>query len=681
MSEAVSSDHDPNSRLPEAIKPEAIKPKAIKPKAIKTEGISVEQEDFTAQPSGAVAAGESLPGALREAIPLGFADWHPVEFPNAMSLAELSHPVPSVSESELSGLNPKDNQSDVRNLVDHLQQENSAFRAQINQLERDLAQAQVELQLEVTRFYCKESEAAAIPQSGSLMGLAPQSSVNHEELSSIHQQISQLSQELDSSQKMGHRQQILVETISEQLQSSQERIADLERDCAITQQRYNEQVQLVLQAENVCRDLRMRLHRQQRQALQFKAALEKSLEMGSGQGVAIAHSDFNSPSASDAATSFIPKVQPVQPWSQVAGGGAQGQANCRSDGTVLPNLLAKLLPSDPQFIAEMGMTAIQEVELPSIQAPLGVNEPDPSAEGVAADDLGSAVETLPASAEVITLEDVSQYMNLIFPRQAESSSPPLAVAPASQEAVFDLDPVLEAGDAHWINTPTVELRPIAKNVLPPLLHPPRPQKSAVPPISSVETPSQPHALNPSGDREDNLWADLAKLIEPDSTVEAGSTPDLADLAVGRSPTASNPFQLADSLAGDAMVENEGIRDKKTAKKNNKSDRPAPAKPLALDFFAYIEKKATHTPNTEALNSAPNPTLDSEPKSASLNLSQFEKKTASPKETLEATEPSLPTTSHTQLNFCPSPTLYPFRPAKKLKSMSAVDLPSFRHAAT
>lgn len=660
MSEAVSSNHDSDSSLPEATQ---------------LEEIPGEQEDRTSQTTDSVASGEFLKGAIRETIPLGVEDWQPVKFPGTVSLAEIAQSVASVSESiQSSALNPRDSQSDVRKLVNHLQQENSVFRDHITQLERDLAQAQVELQLEVTRFYCKESEAAAIPQSESLTGIAPQSPPNPQDLSAIHQQISQLSQELDLSQKMGHRQQILVETLSEQLQSSQERIAHLERDCAITQQRYNEQVQLVLQAENVCRDLRMRLHRQQRQALQFKAALEKSLEMESVQGTAIAHSDLISPSVADSVTPFIPKVQPVQPWSQVATTADEEPVNCRRDGTVFPNLLAKLLPSEQSTEAQE-MTPIHEVELPSFQTPLSVHEREQSIAEVTPAS-ASPIEAEFTLPEVVTPEDVSQYMSLIFPKEADSNSQTPAVASLPQESVFDLSPFLESDEAdrsNASNASTVELRPIAKQILPPLLHPPRPKKSVAPPQPQQAADFAPQALSKAGDREDNLWADLAKLIEPDSTVESTSTIDLSDVTVGRSPIPSNPFQPAANLIHDQRAQNE-----KTVEENN-GDRPSTAKPLSLDFFAYIEKKAAPAQNTDTLNSAP----DSAPNhtaDANAKLSQVEKKVAAPREPLEQTEPLRSPTSDNSSNTCPSPILYPFRPAKKLKSMSAVDLPSFRHAA-
>jgi hypothetical protein len=53
------------------------------------------------------------------------------------------------------------------------------------------------------------------------------------------------------------------------------------------------------------------LHRQQRQALQFKAALEKSLEMPSGNS----SSQQQPHPRSNAAQPVVPKALPIQPWS------------------------------------------------------------------------------------------------------------------------------------------------------------------------------------------------------------------------------------------------------------------------------------------------------------------------------------------------------------------------------
>lgn len=85
-------------------------------------------------------------------------------------------------------------------------------------------------------------------------------------------------QELVASRQMLQQQQILTESLTEQLVSSQERIAQMERDLALLQQSYDEQQHLLKDEEANCQDLRTRLYRQQQQALQFKAALEKCLD-------------------------------------------------------------------------------------------------------------------------------------------------------------------------------------------------------------------------------------------------------------------------------------------------------------------------------------------------------------------------------------------------------------------
>jgi hypothetical protein len=132
-----------------------------------------------------------------------------------------------------------------------------------------------------------------------------------EELKADQERLTRLFQALEASHQAAQRQQILIETLSEQLQSSQERIAQLERECALTQQRYNEQSHQLLQAANTCRELRTRLHRQQQQTLQFKTALEKSLEMTPPSTMA---AQQQSHLRNTTPTPF-PKTQPIQPWS------------------------------------------------------------------------------------------------------------------------------------------------------------------------------------------------------------------------------------------------------------------------------------------------------------------------------------------------------------------------------
>ncbi|NEP62592.1 MAG: hypothetical protein F6K31_37635 [Symploca sp. SIO2G7] len=186
--------------------------------------------------------------------------------------------------------------SDLFAVAQKMRQRNRRLIEQVSQLQQALREKQEELLSQRQQDYEHESL------------LAQQT----EELNTLKEQLTRLFHTLESSHQAAQRQQILIETLSEQLESSQQRVAQLERECALTQQRYNEQSQQLLQAANTCRELRARLYRQQRQTLQFKAALEKSLEMtppttAGGQQPQLKR-NITDPYS-------LPKTQPIQPWS------------------------------------------------------------------------------------------------------------------------------------------------------------------------------------------------------------------------------------------------------------------------------------------------------------------------------------------------------------------------------
>lgn len=181
-------------------------------------------------------------------------------------------------------------------LAQKMRQRNRRLLDQVTQLKAALKEKQEALHSEVMR------------SRDGITLLAQQT----EELNTAQEQLTRLFHALESSHQAAVRQQILIETLSEQLQSGQERVAQLERECAITQQRYNEQSHQLLQAANTCRELRTRLHRQQRQTLQFKAALEKCLEVPPSHSVS---QQSSHPNSAAAAQSLVHKAQPIQPWS------------------------------------------------------------------------------------------------------------------------------------------------------------------------------------------------------------------------------------------------------------------------------------------------------------------------------------------------------------------------------
>lgn len=148
-------------------------------------------------------------------------------------------------------------------LLQALQAQNQDLQRRVSQLEEVLNDCRDTLQLQMMRSQTQET-------------LLTQQT---DELTNARTQLRDLLGELATSQEAVEKQQILIETLTRQLEGSQERVAHLERVCALAQQRHVEQVNHIQQSEQTCRELRSRLHRQQRQTLQFRTALEQCLEL------------------------------------------------------------------------------------------------------------------------------------------------------------------------------------------------------------------------------------------------------------------------------------------------------------------------------------------------------------------------------------------------------------------
>ncbi|MEH2127746.1 hypothetical protein [Nostoc sp.] len=199
--------------------------------------------------------------------------------------------------------------SEFQNLLalnEELRAANNNLYAQVEQLKDNLAESEKVLQWQKTRSSVSESMLNQHTQ----------------ELAAAQEQIKSLFQQLETAVQTVQRQEIFTDTYKAQLQISQQRLAQLERECTLLHTNNNEQSQQLLQSENVCRELRTRLMRQQRQTLQFKAALEKCLDTSvpsydSLEDAAKHPKDITSSQGrfSRKARSLFPNAQPIQPWS------------------------------------------------------------------------------------------------------------------------------------------------------------------------------------------------------------------------------------------------------------------------------------------------------------------------------------------------------------------------------
>lgn len=252
--------------------------------------------------------------------------WQTVNFPNAMNVDAIptklgagnSQSVPTTSVSASPPIS-----DNLKNLLASAEQAKGkggtpvTLMQALHECNRDLLQRIAQLEKALEESHNKSTAREALLQQ------------RDAELQETQEQLTRLFGKLEVSDRTLQNQAILVETLTKESASDRIRLAALERECALTQQRYNEQLQQLTAAENVCRELRSRLHRQQRHTLQFKAALERSLEMPQQKlPIDIEPSDSSDEVASAHLESLLAAVNdrivpvqanlnptPVQPWS------------------------------------------------------------------------------------------------------------------------------------------------------------------------------------------------------------------------------------------------------------------------------------------------------------------------------------------------------------------------------
>jgi hypothetical protein len=315
--------------------------------------------------------------------------WTMVALPNAIGVEELE-------------------EGDSIDLVDSLTQQNDTLHSRIAFLESALGQSQLTLQQESERW---ESRARASEDAW----LREQEAVIARHLGDLtqsQQKVTELFQQLERSHQLTQRQQILIDTMNTELRVSQEQVAQLERECATTQQNFAEQVQLVVQAEHSCRDLRSRLNRQQRYTLQFKAALEKSLEVPGLLEEPIATVEPLAPKTA-AARVAIPKASPVQPWSSQSGSGNESDWSSKawvnaflSDSPeAFPNDEAKTVYLTSEAVLESQEPVSYVIEdMPAPETEMDIDLPSPRLDGWEEPANDIEAEPVPVVSPFITLK-------------------------------------------------------------------------------------------------------------------------------------------------------------------------------------------------------------------------------------------------------------------------------------
>jgi molecular chaperone GrpE (heat shock protein) len=389
-------------------------------------------------------------------------------------------------------------------LNEELRAANSDLYKQVEQLKDDLAESQKVLQWQKTRSSVSESMLNQHTQ----------------ELAAAQGQIKSLFQQLETATQTVQHQEIFIETYKAQLQISQQRLAQLERECSLLQTNYSDQSQQLLQSETTCRELRTRLMRQQRQTLQFKAALEKCLDTSvpsydSLDDTAKHPKDITSGQTrfSRKARSLFPNVQPIKPWSAEPESLTNNLDNLWGESSAPPsyqvNQPTPTSPSSPWnwSIKEETPTPAQPDPSPAFENP--PNTPEPEVSPSESSNLDQQLDSL---------------IQMFFTSQPPSVSSPVPTTktnldnnPANDQIWNTLATILE--DEEELETPPKQQfeEPVEEEINHPATI--SPSRTVDSPISTTNddvpiSPTSPH-IETTAEETDDYWSEISRLTQVD----------------------------------------------------------------------------------------------------------------------------------------------------------------------
>ncbi len=336
----------------------------------------------------------------------------------------------------------------MASFIQEIRSSNTNLLERVVQLEQELNECQNDLQSQTARSQVAQSRLIQ----------------QNKELSTTQEQVESLEEQLETANQTIQSQKILNENLTIQLSSSQERIAQIERECSLRQANYNEKLHQLIQTENSCRELRARLVRQQRYTMQLKVALEKCME----QPVA----SYQTPSDGDSGTTsghVLPKAQPITAWVEPTVG---------SQWTFNNEKLTTEDCKPPTIFNSIPSTA--SIESPNI--PLSTEQ------------CFFFTEDIDAASEA-NLEDLFNLLEAEAEREAANNE----VAPALDIDLAHLEPQLDRSDLSK-SSPEIPFQPLettepttkTSNVNPnwpsPLVYPLHPAKKRKS-LSAIELPS------------------------------------------------------------------------------------------------------------------------------------------------------------------------------------------------
>ncbi|MGJ3248629.1 MAG: hypothetical protein ACFE0I_21430 [Elainellaceae cyanobacterium] len=552
-------------------------------------------------------------------------DWQTADFPNAISIDAIHRQ--SLYTQGIMQSNPPDghpnsphedmsqlNNAELVQLIQELNQCNHVLMERITRLEHELEQGQQALQSEVVRSQEAESIRLASPGESATQG-----------------QVDYLLNQLEYAQQTHQRQEILIETLTHQLQASQERVVQIEQDYAQLQKGHAEQSRELTQSEHLCRDLQMRLQRQQRYTMQFKVALEKCLEVpppsyesSPSQAEEQGHVDPILPNLQGTALAqpFLPRVHHIKPWSS--------PSDSRT-ATDTPEAIPSGQSSDLKSPVEINESSPVEATPPFPASFTGSPRPSAAQARFQATLLELARAPIDPEKEAIAPSSTP----LSEPLTPSSTTPPVGSLPHQA-------PLSESPDSPRTADSATSSETVGLN------------QNLDPAMDAFQTSEGGDSSSSTDD--DALWRDLAKLVDAsaDDVLKAQTAQDFETFSGSDVPPSifSKPVHPL-------------------SRSSKSEDQPAVApSPQASQSSQSGTKWSIDLPDPNhsksvSLTDSPHPPAHDSPSS----------ETPAP-DTQQQTQSSEQAALTLNRLTCPSPLVYPTRPLKKRASLAAVDLPTF-----
>ncbi|MGP0128824.1 MAG: hypothetical protein ACTMUB_06035 [cyanobacterium endosymbiont of Rhopalodia musculus] len=159
-------------------------------------------------------------------------------------------------------------------------------------------------------------------------------------------QVDAIKAQFQTAQKQFQQQQQELSTLQEKLVTTQSQLAHVERQCTLLKQRYREKADRLDHSQKQVEELQIRLQRQQRYALQYKAALDECLSKSTKKQAQLSIDSLSS------AKTFTPRITSIKTWSEQLT--AQKASGSVSAAPEIPEVVKQIKTDTQEILSQEG---------------------------------------------------------------------------------------------------------------------------------------------------------------------------------------------------------------------------------------------------------------------------------------------------------------------------------------